>query len=825
MENDHSGAGKQPAPAMGPGFPSAARVPRGVVVVLRRVPFTVLVILAVLLSSAVAGLLGRPLSPPQLARWGFGWADLTQGHPWRLLSAPLFILKPYMALSISAILLFFVGSCEMLLKTRRTVTVFLAGHVVGYVGALLLLQPLGRGGWVLAQQLAIQRDVGASNGAFGAAGALLIFLPRGLRSVGLLLFGAYLGSALLLEQKLWDVQHILALLTGMGLGLVFLRRDDRHLVGPRLGGDLLHRQRALLLSWLVGGMGLVNVMAAVLLPQHPGFARLESALPLGLHHGPRLLLVCSGLLLLIVAGALSRSQRAAWWAAFLALLLTLGLQMELGVNKLEAVFALAFLLLMVAWKEDFTAPVDPPSLLSARNKALGVLVGVPTGAWLAAVGLRAQFSAYDDATAALLDVGRRLFYLAPLTLLPTTRAADWLLEAIPLVFWSGVLLVAGLALRAIRAPHPAEDDFARARGLALAHGATGTSFMATWPGNHLFFGPDREAFLAYRLQAGTAVVLGDPVGAPSSRAAALREFNLFCRQRGWAPVILGATGAERQIYTEGGFQLLPIGEEAILDLAGLEFKGRKWQNMRTALNRARKLGVEFRLYQGGRIPVLVEMQMRDLELDWRRQQMLPPLEFTQGRVDDTRDPAVEVAVALDGDGVLHGYVDWLPIPAGKGWVIDLMRRSPEAMSGTMEFLIGMSLLTFQERGDAFASLAAAPLAPVAGEPEDGGGVISQLLGIIFKRFETFYDFRSLFDFKDRFEPRWEPVYLAYGDPSTLPAVAVAILRAHLPDLGWSQAVRLLGEVLARRLRLQDETPAPAESATTEPATPPPGSPS
>ena len=789
------------AGATGRASTARSTLPRGLA---RRVPFTLALIAAILTVSAVTGLLGHPISDQQLAQWGFGWQDLVGGHFERLLSAPFLILKPYMALSISAIILFFVGSCELLLRSRRTVIVFGTSHVLGYVGALLLLNPLGRSGWELARQMAAHRDVGASNGAFGTAGAVLMFLPPGLRTTGLFLIGGYLVTALLVEQKLWDIQHVLAFLTGLGVGWFFLRRDADSFTGPRLAGNILHRQRPRLMSWLVGGMGLVNILAAGLLPHHDGFVRLEALLPLGLHHGPRMMLVFSGLLLLTVAGALGRSQRAAWWAAFLTLLVTLGLQIELGVNKLEAVFALAFLLLMVAWKEDFPAPVDPPSMRSARTKSAGVLAGVPVAAWLGVLALRDQYADFAGAAAAMLDVLRRLFYLSPLVLDPRTLPADWLLEAIPLVFWSGVVMVASVALRAARPPRPAIGEFARARNLALTHGATGTSYMATWKGNHLFFGDEGLAFLAYRVHQGTAVALGDPVGPPAARGRTLQDFVRYSRSQGWSPAILGATDAERQAYQDCGFLLLKIGEEAILELGALDFKGRKWQNMRTALNRARKSGVEFHLLEGGHIPADLEVQMRDLELDWQQKQMLPPLQFTQGRVEDTRDPAVEVAVAIDADGRIQGYVDWLPVPFGKGWVIDLMRRAPECMGGTMEFLIGMSLLAFQERGDAFVSLAAAPLADNDRSATDN--LVPQMLGVVFERFETFYDFRSLFDFKDRFEPRWEPVYLAYQDPAELPTVAVAILRSHLPGIGFSQTVRLLGESMARRLGLPDQTP-------------------
>jgi hypothetical protein len=80
--------------------------------------------------------------------------------------------------------------------------------------------------------------------------------------------------------------------------------------------------------------------------------------------------------------------------------------------------------------------------------------------------------------------------------------------------------------------------------------------------------------------------------------------------------------------------------------------------------------------------------------------------------------------------------------------------------------------------------------------------------MIFERFQTFYNFRTLFDFKDHFSPRWEPVYLAYRDTTELPTIALAVLRAHLPDLGWAKLTQLLGHVLAERLRSQETETAP-----------------
>ena len=217
--------------------------------------------------------------------------------------------------------------------------------------------------------------------------------------------------------------------------------------------------------------------------------------------------------------------------------------------------------------------------------------------------------------------------------------------------------------------------------------------------------------------------------------------------------------------------------------------------MRTALNRARREGVIFTLHEGGSLPAAVAEQLAAIDDQCQRGRALPPMEFTQGRVEDVRDPHVEVAVATDPSGRVLAYVDWLPIPAQNGRVIDLMRRRDDAMSGVMEYVIGMSLLTFQQRGEQVASLATAPLADL--DRDRAHSVLPHVLGLVYENAGPYYSFKTLFEFKERFQPRWEPVHLVYRDASELPSAAMAILRAHLPDLDAQDVVRLLGAREAR----------------------------
>jgi lysylphosphatidylglycerol synthetase-like protein (DUF2156 family) len=125
-----------------------------------------------------------------------------------------------------------------------------------------------------------------------------------------------------------------------------------------------------------------------------------------------------------------------------------------------------------------------------------------------------------------------------------------------------------------------------------------------------------------------------------------------------------------------------------------------------------------------------------------------------------------------------------------------MRRRQDAMAGVMDFLIGTSLMAFKQHAYQTASLSTAPL---AGLERSETSLVQWILRRIYERSHTYYDFGSLFRYKEKFRPHWEHVYLMHRGLATLPAVAVALTRAYLPGFGLAEATKLLGESTAKGL--------------------------
>lgn len=762
---------------------------------LRRLPMTAALVVGIMITTMLTRTVRHPLPPEMLARWGFGLPDVLAGDWWRLFWTPFFILRPAIFLSTIANVLFCCGAAEWLAGTRRTMVAAGLGHVVAGLATPLLLAALGGAGVPGALAMAEIRDVGASNFAFGALGLALVWLPPLLRRRLTMLTLAGLAMALFLSTHNWDVSHAIAFPVGYRIGLVMWRR---HGALP----TAVHRrperhQRPAVVALVVAAVGIVDILSAMVRNPAARLERLETWLAVTPGHPPHMLVLMIGVVLLVLAPAIGRRRRAAWELAVAIQLAAFALHLPLKAYRLETALALALLVVLLALASDFSAPSDLRSVRRGRALLLGTLVLVPlVGALILGLG-RSGFTGEYDFDTALRETGARLVFSTHHLLLPRTFGASVLITVIPIVGWTLIVLALTMIVRGVRPRPRSLTDVESARRLVMEFGGNGTSYMALWPRNALAFDAARRCFVAYRVKADVAVVLGDPIGPADARPGMIRAFAEMASSRGWDHIFYATSFENQDLYREAGYDLLQIGEEAVIPLGELSFTGKKWQNLRTAANRAAREGVTFQFYEGGSIPAPIRAQFDAISAEWEAGHALPAMEFTLGRTTDVDDPEAYVAAAVDAGGRVQAFIDWLPVPARQGWVIDLMRRRDDAMNGVMEYLIGMSLLAFQERGYRQASLATAPLADL--DRDGDASPLQRLLDLIYHRFDAFYNFQSLFEFKARFQPRWEPVFLAFRGEEQLIRASRAVASAHLPDLNVVTLARLVGRVVAGRL--------------------------
>ncbi|WP_434617690.1 bifunctional lysylphosphatidylglycerol flippase/synthetase MprF [Arthrobacter sp. A5] len=555
------------------------------------------------------------------------------------------------------------------------------------------------------------------------------------------------------------------------------------------------------------------------------------------------------LLLLVFCYGLRLGRRFAWWGTLLLQLGLMGLAVvsftslrhgrdvgeatqaagsapfiaDLVIPVLEPA-AVVVLLLMTRRLFPLVAPAKQYRALAGKVALTAAgAAAVYLGGGLIVAG---QFSPASDPGRLISDFPQRLapvgvtLQLFP-DFLPNGPAADVLYEWTGVLFWA-VASAQLLASFRLRSDHGAQTGRERARVLLKANDGGAIGWMGLWPGNSYWFSADGTGYVPYRVLAGIALTTGDPISAAPERQRILREFSEHCAAMGWTPCLYSVTSAHRDAAAAQSWQSVQIAEETVLDLGALVFTGKKFQDIRTALNKAAREGVHTEWIRYPTAPLAIVDQIRSISEEWVADKKLPEMGFTLGGLEELNDDEVRCLLVIDGDRTVHAVASWLPAyinGAITGWTLDFMRRRSTGFKNSIEVLIAQAALDFQAEGYTTVSLSGAPLAKSVSASQDtdsgvvtgagagrdaadgvGGvgerpppGSLERVLDWLGRTLEPVYGFRSLFAFKSKFHPRYVPLYMCYPDPAALPAIGQAIAKAYVPDASLGDVLHLVSQ--------------------------------
>jgi len=128
------------------------------------------------------------------------------------------------------------------------------------------------------------------------------------------------------------------------------------------------------------------------------------------------------------------------------------------------------------------------------------------------------------------------------------------------------------------------------------------------------FAADRTATIAYRTRMGYAVVSGDPIGDETRFAELVADFAAMCHTRGWRLVVLGCSQRRLDLWADATvlgqtLQAVPIGRDVVIDVTTFDMVGRKYRNLRQAVQRTQNFGITTEVVseQGLEGPLLAEL--------------------------------------------------------------------------------------------------------------------------------------------------------------------------------------------------------------------------
>lgn len=324
----------------------------------------------------------------------------------------------------------------------------------------------------------------------------------------------------------------------------------------------------------------------------------------------------------------------------------------------------------------------------------------------------------------------------------------------------GALVVLLRAPR-IRPGPPDPDDLETAARIAAASEDPAASFVLTGD-KAVMLSQDRRAFIMFAPSGGSWVSYGGPVGEADACESVAFDFVEAARSAGMAPVFYEVGPADMPLMLALGMTLHKMGEAGEVDLRGFSLDGPAHKRLRAAHARALRDGLTFEVV-GPPHDESLFAALQSISDDWLDAHHAREKGFSVGRFDRQWLGRWPLALVRH-HGQIVAFANVMATEGHRLATIDLMRHSRAAPAGTMEFLFTALMLALKAEGHQAFSLGMAPLSGL--EPERTRRLWDRFGALIYRHGGGFYNFAGLRAFKEKFDPRWSPHYLAA--PSLLP---------------------------------------------------------
>ncbi len=464
--------------------------------------------------------------------------------------------------------------------------------------------------------------------------------------------------------------------------------------------------------------------------------------------------VLTGVLLLGLARGIDGRLRVAYRVTIWLLLISAGLAVTKGLHFGEALFLLAVALLLRVRKRAFTRRAMTLSAMTSAGWYAGLAVCVLV---FFAIGA-AQVLGDDSFDLFYFGFGEH-----------TSRIGRGLAAAA-----LGVVVYLIWQFFAVRRPElslPNRGDLEQARAVYEAHGGGEFAHLSFMRDKHLFWAAEHRCVVAYGSVRNRLVALGSPCGPQNEIDRAILEFRRHADTQDRVPVFYEVLEPDLAHYHDAGFDLFKLGELAIVQLDEFSLAGKRWEDLRQAVNRSTKEQLTFEIVDPPHDSALIA-EVREVSDAWLADKGAAEKGFSLGRFDgDYLDWSPLALVRRAGQ--LIAFANIVPPYGPNGTAsVDLMRHVNDAPRSTMDFLFAKVMLWSQAQGHKQFSLGMAPLSRVGDNPY--ARINERLASLAFRYGNNLYNYQGVRRYKDKFKPEWTGSYLAYPRGIWVPGLLIDI---------------------------------------------------
>lgn len=319
--------------------------------------------------------------------------------------------------------------------------------------------------------------------------------------------------------------------------------------------------------------------------------------------------------------------------------------------------------------------------------------------------------------AAVAWIARGIFLGRPVTTMHAIAAALFVLAGLGLhvlsfdLLGDVVIASSGMVLMWPMPSHPRPADLPRIWKLINATRDDALAPFTMQTGKSYHFSADGTAALAYRTRMGIAVVGGDPVGDEERFGELVADFAATCHAHGWRIAVVGCGERRLKLWNDSAvlgqsLRAIPIGRDVVVDVSGFDMVGRKFRNLRQAVQRTHNCGVtteivaEQELDEGllAELTEVVRESSKGAHAD-------RGFHMNLDGVLEGRFPGIQLIVARDAAGKVQAFHRYATAGGGSDITLDIPWRRRGAPNGLDERLSVDMIMAGKDSGAQRVSLA------------------------------------------------------------------------------------------------------------------------
>jgi len=329
------------------------------------------------------------------------------------------------------------------------------------------------------------------------------------------------------------------------------------------------------------------------------------------------------------------------------------------------------------------------------------------------------------------------------------------------------------ALDERRAAGTSTSQAQRLEQLAFEHGQPYDAYLATESDRELFWADDHSGVIAYVRRGRYLIATNGPLAPRPQQPELIRQFLAFADRQRRVPLFFNVTEEQLQMYYDAGLSMTKIGEEAVVPLKDLTWKGKPYAWLRRQENYCQRHGVVARevtheVAQPGGQTVRAEIEAVSDDYIQRSPYGKPLKVFIgQLNLDNLKRRRVFVA---EGESGVEAFAVCDPVRNGRRWVIEMYRSRGDATRGVVPFLMMQIMRKMRDEGVESVSLCLVPALRVDSHMPDDCSQLRRSLVFWRDYLNWIYDIRGIHHFKSRFRPAFESRYVAARPPMPIGAV-------------------------------------------------------